>query len=88
MIFLGNILGPSLIDFIPTVTEDDGRDGDNAGGGAGELLVDPVPEASGQQTQGARGGRGQHGPQGNADADLGDQNISDSTFSFDASSLH
>ena len=61
---MGNILGPSLIDFIPTVTEDDGRDGDNASGGAGELLVDPVPEAAGQQTKGARGGRGQHGPQG------------------------
>ena len=37
-------------------TEDDGRDGDAAGGGAGELLVDPIPEAAGQQAQGARGG--------------------------------
>ena len=73
----------------PQVTlEDDGGDGDDPGGGAGELLADPVPEVAGQQAQGARGGRGQHGPQGNADADLGDQNISDSTFSFDASSLH
>ena len=71
-------------------TEDDGGDGDDPGGGAGELLADPVPEVAGQQAQGARGGRGQHGPQGDAgaDADLGDQNISDSTFSFDASSLH
>ena len=56
--------GQSLIDFILTITEDDGRDGDNEGGGAGELLADPVPEAAGQQAQGARGGRGQHGPQG------------------------
>ena len=71
-------------------SEDDGGDGNHPGGGAGELLADPVPEVAGQQAQGARGGRGQHGPQGDADADadLGDQNISDSTFSFDASSLH
>ena len=34
-------------------TEDDGRDGDNAGGGARELLADPVPEVAGQQAQGA-----------------------------------
>ena len=73
----------------PQVTlEDDGGDGDDPGGGAGELLADPVPEVAGQQAQGARGGRGQHGPQGDADADHGDRNISHSTFSLDAPSLH
>ena len=46
------------------LTEDDGGDGDDAGGGAGELLADPISEAARQQTQGAWGGRRQNGRQG------------------------
>ena len=46
------------------LTEDDGGDGDDTGGGARELLVDPISEAPRQQTQGAWGGRGQDGREG------------------------
>ena len=46
------------------LTEDDGGDGDDTGGGARELLVDPISEAPRQQTQGAWGGRRQDGRQG------------------------
>ena len=46
------------------LTEDDGGDGDDTGGGAGELLADPISEAPRQQTQGAWGGRRQDGRQG------------------------
>ena len=45
-------------------TEDDGRDGDAAGGGAGELLADPVPETARFQTSLRQTGRVRHGPTG------------------------